>query len=835
MSDDLIALGRYGASSALVTREGEVVSQARNILLLFRPAWADHRLLARPDVKIFDLAELWAVVRPGQNAAPTLRSMMEVTVNSPEESAYYLYELKDRLIEEACAQMDRIGSYLLWLAAQNQAYRWPWLDELLSHASGEPLYDVTELLRSVAKWSVSPGWPAQETTGAPTFRPDQALYYNALTDFFGSDHAPETLIAVGGTGVGKTRAYLAAARGRGQVWVSTFTRALQKQVQNEAMRHLGWPAHIRKGRDNYLCLRLAAEAWERAPHWADGRQHVALMAVLRWLEATQDGDMTGGSFPGWMVSLFGPQATTDLTDWRRECSYNACPYFQNCFAERARAWSEDAPLVIANHAVTASLVQRGGRLPHTLIMDEAHHVEHVADDALTAGISVVSATDVGRFLLGVAGDGRRRGRRGFLETLAETLPETDGRLIRETARLAVDLLPVSHALDRLRGGNPTGLLELWLRHIWERAEKAAENNTAYDWDLDRGEVPPPPPALVNAVTQLLDALSAILYRMEHYDREATLELGQRVYDPKRDALLGVLLPVRLWLTQWQQLGQGLDETHMEWASVRREENAVKDVGLFRAWREPLPVWQTLVNQVTDSTVYTTATPTKALLSLSDVQSVAVESPFDYSVQSRVLILTDVDINHDHKVAEAMGSLFAVSGGGAMGVFTAIARLRRVHDLLEPLMEDADMRLLAQHVDPMDVATLIDLFRNEPRCAMLGTDAVRDGVDIPGEALRLLAFDRVPWPRPDLLHKARRDHVGGRTYDEDLVRLKLRQGFGRLIRTETDRGVFVMLDSRLPSRLYDAFPDGVPIERVSLAEALEKLAHFFENGVGSLAA
>ncbi len=89
----------------------------------------------------------------------------------------------------------------------------------------------------------------------------------------------------------------------------------------------------------------------------------------------------------------------------------------------------------------------------------------------------------------------------------------------------------------------------------------------------------------------------------------------------------------------------------------------------------------------------------------------------------------------------------------------------------------------------------------------------------GRSLRLLIFDRVPWPRPDLLHKARRKAFGGKTYDEMLTRLKLAQAIGRLLRRATDRGVFVMLDRQMPTRLETAFPPGVTVERTGLKEAI----------------
>ena len=103
--------------------------------------------------------------------------------------------------------------------------------------------------------------------------------------------------------------------------------------------------------------------------------------------------------------------------------------------------------------------------------------------------------------------------------------------------------------------------------------------------------------------------------------------------------------------------------------------------------------------------------------------------------------------------------------------------------------------------------------------------MRDGVDVPGESLRLLVYDRVPWPRPTILHKARRDAFGGRKYDEMITRLKLRQAYGRLVRRSSDKGVFVMMDSGLPTRLCGAFPDDVEVRRIGLADALAEIREF----------
>ena len=157
------------------------------------------------------------------------------------------------------------------------------------------------------------------------------------------------------------------------------------------------------------------------------------------------------------------------------------------------------------------------------------------------------------------------------------------------------------------------------------------------------------------------------------------------------------------------------------------------------------------------------------------------------------------------------------------MFTAIQRLKAVHARIADRLARAGLPLLAQHVDPMDAGTLVDIFRDDPRASLLGTDALRDGVDVPGESLRLVVMERVPWPRPTVLHGARRMVSGGSAYDDRVVRARLAQAFGRLIRRQGDKGTFVILSAAMPSRLLRAFPPAVSVSRVPLEEAVARVA------------
>jgi ATP-dependent DNA helicase DinG len=146
----------------------------------------------------------------------------------------------------------------------------------------------------------------------------------------------------------------------------------------------------------------------------------------------------------------------------------------------------------------------------------------------------------------------------------------------------------------------------------------------------------------------------------------------------------------------------------------------------------------------------------------------------------------------------------------------------VHGRIADRLARAGLPLYAQHVDPIDTGTLVDIFRDDPHASLIGTDALRDGVDVPGHSLRLVVMEGVPWPRPTVLHAARRAAWGGTAHDDRVVRARLAQAFGRLIRRAGDHGSFVLLSAAVPSRLLNAFPPGVAVTRLPLGDALDRV-------------
>jgi ATP-dependent DNA helicase DinG len=356
-------------------------------------------------------------------------------------------------------------------------------------------------------------------------------------------------------------------------------------------------------------------------------------------------------------------------------------------------------------------------------------------------------------------------------------------------------------------------------------------------------------ALARLLQPLITFGQGLAERLEDESDELESSVRQRIESVVRAVERRGVLAVRAWRSMLDALGHQVPPDYVDWLAVERQGGRDVDVGLHRHWIDPTrPFMESLSNHA-HGIVVTSATLTDGTGNAADDWQAAeartgarhlpmpairasVPSPFDYPAHTRVLVVNDVRKDDMGQVAGAYRALFEAAGGGGLGLFTAISRLRAVHARIAVPLEAQGLTLFAQHVDGLDVGTLIDIFRAEENACLLGTDAIRDGVDVPGRSLRLICFDRVPWPRPDIVHRVRREAFGGRRYDDMIARLRLRQAFGRLVRRADDQGVFVLLDPMMPSRLAGAFPEGVAIQRVGLAEAVRITRGFIGDGAGA---
>jgi ATP-dependent DNA helicase DinG len=361
--------------------------------------------------------------------------------------------------------------------------------------------------------------------------------------------------------------------------------------------------------------------------------------------------------------------------------------------------------------------------------------------------------------------------------------------------------------------------------------------------------------LIRGLKRIADPLARLarLLRKNMDDKTAALEpytkarldAAARGLDRRAKAILPA------WIQMLETLENGeIAEEFVDWFEIVREDGRDADVGLQRHWVDPTKPFSTTVLEPAHGALITSATlrdsggdaddPTENYSWASaEIRTGAGHlpeparrahfgSPFRYEDQSRIFIVKDVVRRDPEALAAAYRELFLAAGGGALGLFTAVRALKDTGSRIAAPLAQAGLTLYAQHIDRLDTGALVDLFRAEENACLLGTDALRDGVDVPGRSLRLVVFDKVPWPKPTILHKARRAKFG-KGYDDLITRFRLKQAFGRLIRGPEDRGCFVILEGATPSRLLTAFPEKSPVKRCGLAEAIGDIRAFLAEG------
>jgi ATP-dependent DNA helicase DinG len=904
----LLPDGELIAASA--ERVGAMLHGQPPPMLVHAPATL--RRLGLRAMPTYDLLELFAFVLPARSAAPTVRGLMLALDLDPpgrgmDAAAAALHGIAAALLRRLAAGRDTaLNRNAAAMAARLERASWGWAPFVLT-ALGEPT--ASPSMEPFRVWKVLPEW--QETAPLPPpsshpvteaearrrlaqmlgpeaeQRPGQADYAGAASAAFApraERGEPHLVLAEAGTGTGKTLGYIAPASlwaelNKGPVWISTFTRHLQRQIDAELGRLYPDPVErrrrvvVRKGRENYLCLLNLEDAIASAGGLAQS-QLVPLALIARWAVATSDGDIQGGDLPGWIAELFGAPFLFSLADRRGECIHAACPHWRRCFVEHTIRRARTAELVVGNHALVMAQAAWGGlddaATPTRYVFDEGHHIFDAADGAFSAALSGVETAELRRWLLGAEGGrSRARGLRRRLDELVIGRPELETPL--DAALQAARALPgagwaarLAETTPELAGidtgrPNPTeAFLRLARQQVLARLEgQGAAPAGTFETDLfpTVPGLPEAAAALARALARIAEPLTTLRQRLAaRLDDEADemdAATRNRIEAACRSLRRRAIDP----LTAWQAMlaaaaasppAPGQLPTHVHFLRLDRREAGERDVGLHRHWLDPTIPFASTLAAPAHGLLVTSATlrdggeddpetawaaaeerTGAAHLPLPAIRA-AVASPFDYAAQTRAFVVTDLAAGDLGALAAAYRTLFMAAGGGALGLFTAINRLRAVHDRIAPALEAAGIPLYAQHVDAMDNATLVDIFRTEEGSCLLGTDAMRDGVDVPGRALRLVVFERVPWPRPDILHRERRLHLSGgdpKSYDDRAARLRLRQAFGRLIRRAGDRGVFVLLDRRAPSRLLTAFPPGVVVRRVGLAEAVSETAAF----------
>ena len=478
--------------------KGEAAGRAAETPMIMLNAPLVAQRLGYADLSGFDVLELYAFIYPARFAVPTpkgLAKALGLTAPATDQEVPPFLLVATRCLLSVlgdAAWAEREGA---WDSAQAlMRLRWPWANLVLAQLK-KPERPERWLFSRLPEWEVAPPrTPPRVVTlaadavqerlaslvgGSAETRQGQRDFAQAAAQIFAPRSRkgePNMLLAEAGTGIGKTLGYLApaslwATAADGTVWISTFTKALQRQLVREAKRL--YPDHetfkskvvVRKGRENYLCLLNLEDALQGG---FAGRAAILAHLVARWAAYSHDGDMIGGDLPGWLPTLFRRNGSTALTDRRGECIYAGCPHYKKCFIERATRASVQAEIVIANHALMMVNAARGRdeqNRPSRIIFDESHHLFDAADSMFAAALTGQENIELRRWVIGPEGKARGR-RRGLSARLADVASyDEEGGLAIEMARVAAEALPGEGWLARLGEGTPSGPVERLLAAI----------------------------------------------------------------------------------------------------------------------------------------------------------------------------------------------------------------------------------------------------------------------------------------------------------------------------------------------------------------------------------
>ncbi len=643
-------------------------------------------------------------------------------------------------------------------------------------------------------------------------RPQQVEMLRSVTRALSES---QHLLVEAGTGTGKSMAYLIpaalwATQNNTRVVISTNTINLQDQLINKDIPDLCMAlgidlrAMVLKGRSNYLCPRRLENMRRRGPENADEMR--VLGKVLVWLQTSSSGDRSEINLNGpterdvWMrISAEDDNCTTE-TCLRR--AGGICPFY------RVRQGAQSAHLLIVNHALLLADVAANNRvLPEYdyLVVDEAHHMEDATTNALSFSATQTAIDHAVRELGGPNSAALGR----VLTLLQNSISPEDYASVNNLVQYASDVaFHFDNAIRRFfesierfvfeqRDGRPLGTYAHQERILPATRTLPAWMDVEMCWE----EAEKPLKVLVETLGHILQAMRD-LFETPPEDAEdiySALAGLYRRFDELRQHANGLVFEPNPAVIYWIEIN----------SSGRR-------ISLNAAPLHIGPLMQEHLWHKKTSIVMTSATLTAAgefdylrgRLYAEDAYELSLGSPFDYESSALLYLANDIPEpsdrqGHQRAVEQTLLNLAQATGGHILVLFTSYDQLKRTSQSIAPMLARQDIRIYEQG-EGASPHTLLENFRSDDRAVLLGTKAFWEGVDLPGDALQVLVIVKLPFDVPsDPIVAARSETFEDpfNQYSLPEAILRFRQGFGRLIRTQTDRGVVVVLDRRLLTKRY----------------------------------
>ena len=584
-----------------------------------------------------------------------------------------------------------------------------------------------------------------------------------------------------GTGIGKSFAYLIpvvelVCRKRYKALISTFTITLQEQLVGKDIPFLAdcmpceFKAVLAKGRGNYLCKRRLEFALRKQKGLFDefGSE---LAAISDWAKHTNDGSLSDIPF------LPKNRIWEAVKSEHGNCRGRKCPHFRNCFYRRARRQLESADIIVANHALLFSdlvLKEEGAALLpdyRYVIVDEAHNIEGVAEEHF--GIDIRASRI--KFLL----DGLYN-------------PRTHkGLLAYANVKKAIDIVA--------RVGAEAKVFFKQVQEWYDRTKDETNGRCYKNFVDDR---------IGGHLKDLQLELGKLAKKTEDVDEKFELMRFTDRCGALAQDLDGFLMQNQSDYVYWVEVGG-------DGRSVVRLKSGPLNVGpdvkryLFEKYESVILTSATLSSKAAEERSGFDFFASRT--GLDDFDAIKLGSPFDYENQVTIYIEKDLPNPNEpafiEAAAKAVKKYVQQTGGRAFVLFTSYAMLDKVAEKLSEWLSEKGIELLQQGAG-FDRTWLLARFKSRANCVLFGTDSFWQGVDVPGESLSNVIIVRLPFSVPDQpLLSGRLEQIraqGGNPFNEYQLPsaiIKFKQGFGRLIRSKDDKGIVVILDSRIVNKHY----------------------------------